>query len=142
MELVLNLVWVCVAIAGVLVLAVTLLRDDRPLPPSASCGRKIIAMSCTLVILFFVISMTDDLHDQEVLIEERKTLRISAGTETVGHPPSARSMPLNFLMVFLPVPSSLGLPVVRRGIDPAEFLFAATIDHENLCSRAPPILLA
>jgi hypothetical protein len=31
-----------------------------------------------LVILFFVISMTDDLHNQQVLVEDRKSVGIAA----------------------------------------------------------------
>src|SRR5260370_7513831 len=76
MELALNLVWVCVAIVGIGLLCRSLSHaaacPDRP----ASHWRKIVAMTCALIILFFVISMTDDLHNQEILVEPTNSSRI------------------------------------------------------------------
>ena len=142
MELALNLVWVCVAIAGVLALAVTLARADSPLPQSASRGRKMIAMGCTLVILFFVISMTDDLHDQEVLVEERKVSRIVAATDVPGTAASARWIPVDFLLFFPPDAFSPTLPAMRRLLEPSKSLFVSAIEGETLGDRAPPVSLA
>jgi len=142
MELALNLVWVCVAIAGVLALAFTLSRAETRARQSADYGRKIIAMGCALVILFFVISMTDDLHDQEVLIEERKISRITAGTEIASHPESARSVPVDLLLFFPPVVFSLNAPSASRWIDASEFLFEATNGRNHDSGRAPPISFA
>lgn len=139
MELTLNLVWVCVAIAAVLAQIATFSHNAALARQPAGYSRKIIAMGCALVILFFVISMTDDLHDQQVLIEERKASRIVSGMETTAHPGSARCIPIDFLLFFPPASFSLSLPAGRRGIEPSEFLFAATIDPESLCSRAPPV---
>lgn len=141
MELTLNLVWVCVALAGALSLVVTRSRPARPNSQSANQVSKVIAMGCTLVILFFVISMTDDLHDQQVLVEERKTFQVTIGTETPPHLSPAKFAPAAFLLFLPPGAFSLAPSAVRRLAQSSEFLFAASIERETFCCRAPPILL-
>ena len=141
MELTLNLVWVCVAIAGILAQIVMLSRAAAPADRQASNWRKIVAMVCALVILFFVISMTDDLHDQALLLEERKPSQVADGTGTRAHSASARSVPADFLVFHLPVPLCPPMPAARRLVESAEFQFAAAIDCESLSSRAPPLSL-
>ena len=141
MELTLNLVWVCVAIAGILVQIIMLSRTAASSSP-ASRGQKIIAMGCTLVILFFVISMTDDLHDQALLLEERKVSRIAHGTKTSPRPSPDRLTSINFLLFFPPVAVSPPMPTAGRFEVPPEFAAAAAIDLEGLSGRAPPISLA
>lgn len=142
MELTLNLVWVCVAIAGILAQMVVLSRSAASSERAASHCRKIIAMVCSLVILFFVISMTDDLHDQEILIEERKGSRVSAGTDAPGPAASARSIPVDFVLFFPPEAFFPTLPIVRRALESSESPFVAGIEGESLRGRAPPVSLA
>jgi hypothetical protein len=141
MELTLNLVWVCVAIAGILVQIVMLSRTSASSQP-ASHGRKIIAMGCTLVILFFVISMTDDLHDQALLLEERKISRITAGAKSSARLPSDRLTSFDFLLFLPPAAFSAPFPTVRRLVAPSVFVVATAIDLESPSGRAPPISLA
>jgi hypothetical protein len=141
MELTLNLVWVGVAIVGVLSLVVARSRPAGPHSPPANQVSKVIAMGCTLVILFFVISMTDDLHDQQVLVEERKTFRVTIGTEAPPHLSSAKFAPPALLFFLPPGAFSLAPAAVRRLAKSSEFLFAASIERGIFCCRAPPILL-
>ena len=138
MELALNLVWLCVAVVGLALLLFTLSRAATPSDPPPRNWRKVVAMSCVLVILFFVISMTDDLHDQEFLLEESKSSRIVAGTGTLSLSAPDRVVPVVFLLFsplacFAPV-----LPSVRRPVEPPKVLFAAAIDGDRLNGRAPP----
>lgn len=141
MELTLNLVWVGVAIAAILALMASLSNNGARLREPASYARKVIAMGCALVILFFVISMTDDLHDQQVMIEERQASRIAASTEAAPNTDSARPTPTGSF-VFSPPPAfSLGTFAVRRGIENSEFRLPAAIDRETLRGRAPPVSL-
>ena len=142
MELTLNLVWVCVAIVGILAQMVMLSRTAAPSERAASHCRKIVAMVCSLVILFFVISMTDDLHNQEILIEERKVSQMAAGADAPGPAASGRSIAADFLLFFPPEDSSPALPVARRLLEASESLFVAAIEGETCCGRAPPISLA
>jgi hypothetical protein len=142
MELALNLLWVCVAIVGIGLLCRSLSRVAAyPERPSGN-WRKIVAMSCALIILFFVISMTDDLHDQEIAVEDNKSSRIlpASGISTPSFPGHAISA------VFL-VDSALAtfahaLPSVRRPVDRPKVISAAEILCDRLHGRAPPAPLA
>lgn len=138
MELTLNLVWVCVAIAGILAQMVVLSRTAASAEAPVRRLRKIIAMGCTLVILFFVISMTDDLHGQEVLVEERKGSRIAAFAETAVRPALARPIPIDFLLFSPPSAFSANLLAVRRAIEVPQVAPVAAVGCDDLCSRAPP----
>lgn len=142
MELTLNLVWLCVAIVGLKLLCGSLSRAEALSDRSPNHWRKIVAMSCTLVILFFVISMTDDLHDQEILVEESKSSRILSGMDASSPAVPGPVVPLVFLLFFALVCVVPALPAVRRLIEPSEVLFAAAIDYHRLCGRAPPVSLA
>ncbi len=139
MELALNLVWVCVAIVGIGLLCRSLSRAaDRP----ASNWRKIVAMCCALIILFFVISMTDDLHDQEIVVEENKSSRIVpvpgiSALSAAGHAISAVFLVLSVLTSFAPA-----LPSARRPLDQPKVISTAMILCDRLYGRAPPASLA
>lgn len=138
MELTLNLVWVFVAIGGILVQIVTTAMAPRA-ADGPSPSRKIVAMGCALVILFFVISMTDDLHDQVLVFEESKLSRVTAGTRALAHTASDRVSAFPLLGFFPVTPSSLPpLIAAQRPIQTLELAFAAVAERERLCGRAPP----
>jgi len=67
MELGLNLFWLLVASASFAL--VSLRRDPRPPAPRRS-GPRILALVCALLILFPVISVTDDLHAEQAVLED------------------------------------------------------------------------
>jgi hypothetical protein len=89
MELALNLVWLVLALFGIALLGSELSRCRENGARKPSNQQKIIAMGCALIILFFVVSMTDDLHDQEVVVEESRMLRVAAAAGTGWHSPAA-----------------------------------------------------
>src|ERR1700745_2041022 len=140
MELTLNLVWVCVAIAAILAQILTLTASGARLRRPAGYVRKLMAMGCALVILFFVISMTDDLHNQQVLVEDRKSARIAAAT--TANPASLRHLLTHLLLFSAPPTLRSSAPAVRREIENTKFLPIAEVAHENLCGRAPPPFLS
>lgn len=142
MELTLNLVWVCVAIAGILAQAVVLSRARATSDGHASTRQKIVAMGCALVILFFVISMTDDLHNQQVLVEERKGSRIAAVMGAVVPTAFPRAISTDLFLFFPPKVPSFTFGAVGNVLTPCESLFVAVVEGESLCSRAPPTSLA
>ena len=142
MELTLNLVWVCVAIVGILVQMAMLARGSTASGRRISCWRKIIAMGCALVILFFVISMTDDLHGQEILIEEKRISKVAAGTKTATLSSADRLIAVDYLLFFPPQAFSHSLSAVRTLIAPTELLLQASPERENLSGRSPPLVLA
>jgi hypothetical protein len=142
MELVLNLVWLCVAIVGLKLLCGSLSRAETLSDRSPNHWRKIVAMSCTLVILFFVISMTDDLHDQEILVEESKSSRILSGSDAPSPDAPGPVVPLVFLLFFALVRVVPALPAARRLVESSDVWHAAAINCDRLCGRAPPASLA
>ncbi|PYT45772.1 MAG: hypothetical protein DMG47_07240 [Acidobacteria bacterium] len=130
MELALNLVWLFVAIVGIGLLWRSLSCPARPNRP-ASNWRKIVAMSCALIILFFVISMTDDLHDQEIMVEDDRSSRIVNAAGISAPCPSGHAAS------FAP-----SLPSARRPVDRPKIISAAEMTGERLHGRAPPAALA
>jgi hypothetical protein len=142
MELALNLLWLCVAIVGIVLQFIVLSRSAVPCDRPSNTWRKIIAMGCTLVILFFVISMTDDLHDQEIVIEESKSSRMVSGTGASSPPSPSRMVPVVFLPSFSAAGLTTALPAARRLVEPQVLSFVATIVCARLCGRAPPSSLA
>ena len=141
MELALNLLWVCVAIVGIVLQFIVLSRAAAPADQPPSPWRKTIAMGCTLVILFFVISMTDDLHQQEIVLEDSKSSRILTGAGgSLQHSP-VRTVPVVFLLTFA-ADLTFSLPTVRRPVEPPILSFAAAIVCAPDCGRAPPASLA
>ena len=141
MELTLNLVWVFVAIVGILVQIVTLRKTARSSKDTASPARKVVAMGCALVILFFVISMTDDLHDQVLVWEESKHSRTSASAKASASPAFDRALsptsPIFILPMLLPPPA----PAWSRLVASGNFQFLPTVVHESFGGRAPPTSL-
>lgn len=68
MELFLNLVWVLIA-AGTIGVWRTSWRSEKPRSHRDSL-REWTAMGCALVLLFFAVSLTDDLHTAAMLLDE------------------------------------------------------------------------
>src|SRR5215472_3802822 len=142
MELTLNLVWVCVAIAGILALVAALSRAKAFSDEPASTRQKIVAMCCALVILFFVISMTDDLHGQAILFEEKKPSRVLSETAKPAPSSTAHIFPVVFLLLVSCASHIFHLLVVRRPVDTAQVVNVASGFTESVYGRAPPLLLA
>jgi hypothetical protein len=142
MELALNLVWLCLALSGFALLGANLSRASELSSREPSDRQKIIAMTCTVVILFFVISMTDDLHDLQMAVEESRSLRI---TTEPGSPSRVTAHPVvapAFLLFITPARLSFDLSAVRMLLEPLEVSFTAVISQKSLRGRAPPASLA
>jgi len=139
MELTLNLVWLGVAVVAILAQIVMLFRAGAAAWRRENQWPKIVAMSCALVILFFVISMTDDLHDQALLFEERKLGRIAIGAQSSIDPGSERflshhSLLFSFLAQFS-LPPLLALSKLGPQFEPPS---AVASEIDSRCNRAPP----
>ncbi len=68
MELLLNLVWVALALAAFS----ALLRNRRAASqlPQGPYGKALLALACVMVLLFPVVSASDDLHPAQAVLEE------------------------------------------------------------------------
>jgi hypothetical protein len=99
-------------------------------------------MSCALIILFFVISMTDDLHDQEVMVEDNRSSRIvnAAGISTPS--PSGHAISAVFLVFSAVASFAPSLPSARRPVERPKIISAAELIGDRVHGRAPPAALA
>jgi hypothetical protein len=144
MELTLNLIWLGLAFAGFALLGSDLSRAKERSARQPNNREKIMAMTCALIILFFVVSMTDDLHDQEIFVEESKLLKVVNGTASPALPAthSAVAPPLLLFFGFPRTSFAFSLPTVRRLLEPLEVSFTEAFASRSLCGRAPPVLPA
>lgn len=132
MELLLNLAWLLLALP-----AYWLWRDHNRAPAgrrfnSAQC---LLALGCALVILFPVVSATDDLHAMRAEMEESPASKRSVSHRTSDKPsaPKAQSQPALAVISTSIIKDDAAwqtLPPSPTSI-PAPFIIAAT-------GRAPP----
>jgi hypothetical protein len=142
MELALNLIWLFLAIVGIAILGCNLSGAPERGNREPSNGQKIVAMTCALIILFFVVSMTDDLHDQEIAVEESRSLRVTgahgAALLSSSHTmlPAAPALFLEAILIF-----AIGaLPSARRQLEPLRLTHTTAVFSKEICGRAPPLL--
>ena len=135
MELFLNLFWVLVAVIA----AATWHSHARRLVKRER-RRGWIALSCVLVLLFFVISMTDDLHAEVMLIEDSSFSRrhVCKTTCHQHHPDSVlghhHAAPAQIGHSKVNAPLQLFVSAVPLFAAPEE----SRISFSPLASRAPP----
>jgi len=88
MELLLNLAWLLLALP-----AFWLWRDARTMPAARkfTAFECLLALGCLLVLLFPVISATDDLRAMRAEIEESPTSKRSIGQSSNENPSPSRS---------------------------------------------------
>lgn len=86
MELLLNLVWIAMALAAFSVFA----RSRRTVPQFATIPywKALLALACVLVLLFPVISASDDLHPSQAVLEDA-TKRIQQAVASFQHAQSS-----------------------------------------------------
>ena len=73
MELFLNLLWVLIAAAAIGLWRISWMHENRS--RRRQPVREWTAMGCALVLLFFAVSLTDDLHSDALLLEDCSTNR-------------------------------------------------------------------
>jgi uncharacterized membrane protein YcjF (UPF0283 family) len=83
MEIFLNIFWVLITLAGVIAWRTRWSRQTRLWRHAA--WREWSAFVCAMVLLFFVVSLTDDLHAELMLLEECSTSRRHATCVVCAH---------------------------------------------------------
>jgi hypothetical protein len=73
MELILNILWLLLALSGVALWRTSWAHQPRTRRHAP--WREWTALACALVFLFFVVSLTDDLHAELVVLEDCATSR-------------------------------------------------------------------
>jgi hypothetical protein len=107
MELILNLLWLMVAVASFALFWRG--RGNRTLASWRSV-RQIVSLACALVIFFPIISLTDDLHAAQVVMEDSKPAK--RFSKSSGAPDAASNFDR----------SSLPFIVVAAGLLPGQSL--------------------
>jgi hypothetical protein len=137
MELVLNILWLLLAASAVTLWRTRWARQPRIRRHAA--WREWTAIACALVLLFFVVSLTDDLHAEIIVLEECSNCRRHVNCLSSAH---ATRQPDHF-------PTGPGLavmPVQARGADSTVApLFISTpqlpsalSQRQSHSGRAPP----
>ena len=142
MELTLNLLWVCVAVAGILAQVALRSRATPSSDGHAWTRQKVVAMCSALVILFFVISMTDDLHGQAILFEEKKPSLVLSEIANPAPSSTAHAAPVVFLLLVSCASHISHLLAVRRPVDTPSVSNVASNSTGPVDGRAPPLCLA
>jgi hypothetical protein len=112
MELLLNLAWIVMALAAFCLF----LRNRRVSSqlPRVQYGKALLALACVLVLLFPVISASDDLHPTQAVLEDA-TKRMQQAVAPLHHvqvSPTAVMLPasLAVLLVFALAGSQFSTP--------------------------------
>jgi hypothetical protein len=136
LELLLNLVWVLVVTASLLLWRrLSFASEDFSRRPVTA----LVALICILVLLFPVISATDDLHVAEFAIEDsgRKVLRqaLSVNSATANGSHAAFAHPVPSFDLATPLALTVA-PVHQRRQLHSNWSFCASVPD-----RAPPVLV-
>ena len=101
MELLLNLIWVASALSGFAALAIGRRRSSNWIT-SAPLATGICAVACLAVILFPVVSASDDIHPAPVLMEDagKRAKLVAASVHFSGAHTSSLLLPV-LLSVYL-----------------------------------------
>ena len=142
MELVLNLVWLVLAITSLTLAGWQLSRTVEPKELRASKWHSLIALCCLLVILFFVISMTDDIWDQQIAWEECQLLRLLPRTVSQDSHAKHFHHGVSHHVVWVnSEPESIAY-ICFGYVEPLVLIDSGTQRTTLLSGRAPPLLSA
>lgn len=138
MELFLNIFWFAITITGVILWRTRWTREYRIRRHAP--WREWTAFVCSMVLLFFVVSLTDDLHAELMLIEEcSSSRRHAACVACVQHssPPEAPATSLGWMRV----PSGAGIPslvLISSLFMPVSACVQPRLHCNRISGRAPP----
>lgn len=90
MELLLNLIWITLALAALCAFASR--RSNSPQVPGSRWIKALLALTCSIVLLFPIISASDDLHPVQAAVEDaskRVQLALASGSADRTTAPTA-----------------------------------------------------
>ena len=137
MELFLNLLWLSIAACAVLFWRTHGLREG---PQS---GRELLrestAMCCALVLLFFAVSLTDDLHAEAMLLDECSTVCRHYISGCHSQEPG-RTVRVSFPAILPKVAVLQSRLIDLREVSVSSY-FSSAFLHDLSEGRAPPITI-
>jgi hypothetical protein len=139
MELLLNAIWLAVAITLTLVWRLRWLPQLRECPADHRKWQSLVGLICVLALLFPAISLTDDLHPAEFALADTKSLYAVAHSHDSVRPAPQPHSPLQSFSGIIPVSR------LHIALDPDDFsvirtqVFALRESHcGRISGRAPP----
>ena len=138
MEVLLNAFWMLIAAAA---LAVWGIQEKRPQTSRQRCGAlpaQLLALGCALLLLFPVISLTDDLHSQQAVMEDssRPIMKARQAGQALL---SARNSPMPARLLVARGFSGLVAVVMGRTCTPEARLLCLCLARPSQ-GRSPPEL--
>jgi hypothetical protein len=135
MELLLNLAWLALALLS---LGIFIGRREETVRHSrVPHGTAFLALACALVLLFPVVSASDDLHPSQAVLEDAtKRIQQMAAPQHHGNFGSSSSMAPALLVAYL-LAALVVLQVWRS--DPSEAR-VVSFAHKPISGRSPPSL--
>ena len=144
MELILNLVWLFIATALICVWRTQWIHQGISREPGRGHGRvqQWSAVSLALVLLFFAVSMSDDIHSEIAALEELSANRRNHVHAAVAHPAAEPMSAVHpaFWAVTLMSPS-FGVAHAIGVVQPASWTPASLTCLGRKLDRAPPVAL-
>jgi hypothetical protein len=138
MELFLNLLWLAVALAGVGVWWTRWSRSARARGGRRESLRGAVGLSCVLVLLFFAISLTDDLHAVPAVDEDARSTRRAVQSYKGGQTdPDPDKQTVFFAEAASPAVFAPGSVVIAR-LSPPDSPSPWTAPNPPVGGRAPP----
>jgi hypothetical protein len=133
MELLLNLIWLAVA-AGVPA-AFVLNRRRSAWLAQVPFGQALVALACVVVLLFPIVSASDDLHPTQAVVEDAsKRVQLAVAPLHLLQADRPLSVLLAKLAFYL-ISALVVLEISRLGVIPARLLDGTIIPSAG---RAPP----
>jgi hypothetical protein len=137
MELVLNILWLLLALGGVVLWRTR--WANQPRTRRDAPWREWTAMSCALVLLFFVVSLTDDLHAELIVLEDSTNCRRHVHCRSAAH---ALQQPEHFPtgpgVAVIPAPLRVAESAVSPVFVSAAKPMSSLPRQESHSGRAPP----
>jgi hypothetical protein len=135
MELLLNLIWLAVAVSALAAWRIRNRDHSR-----AELLREGVALLCVLVLLFFVISMTDDLHQEATLSEDSTLTRRQIARVAMPHPPPSPAHFVHHPALARCAACVLDSAQPSAPIVAASFIIPASRTSGVISGRSPPQL--
>lgn len=138
MELFLNILWLLLAIALLWVWRTRWVRERRP--ASRDTFREWTSVSIVLVLLFFAVSLTDDLHSELIIFEECSvSRRNSVAVARASHSTQPDGVVLHLLASAI-LPRIFSVPISPAVYCPrsVEYPQALSLPNDGPSARAPP----
>jgi hypothetical protein len=137
MELFLNILWLLITTGGIAIWRARWAKQTRFRRHAAR--HEWTAFVCAMVLLFFVVSLTDDLHAELMLIEDcSSSRRHTPCLSCPHHPPLQELVSGTHGSAILPAGPNVNLFVFISSITPASDNSRSRLIGDRASSRAPP----